>query len=136
MQEIIRVVKLGEVRLLDPLKVTYMLARDKYVNLYMDNGEVFMSDETLETFVERFDRIFLRIHRNCAVSRAKVNGMVIGSGIRNHHHCEVLVGPTNCPMMVSRRYLPTVRSWAEVNGVLTWRTQSVQNADGSKESHA
>lgn len=132
MQETIRVVKRGVVRYIWPREVSYVKSHDKYSHVHLDNGETFLSEESLGDLVERLFDELIRIHRNCAVSRGKVNGFVTAKNSKNGG--VVLVGRENTPLLVSRRYGPTVKAWARDDGILTWRTDDVESVDGPEEA--
>lgn len=132
MQETIRVVKRGVIRHIEVREVSHVKSHDKYSHVRLDNGETFLSEESLGDLVERFYDELIRIHRNCAVSRTKVNGLVTGKNSKSGG--VVLIGRENTPLLVSRRYGPTVRAWARGNGILTWKMDDVESVDGSEEA--
>ena len=50
-------------------EVTYFKAADKYVNVYMYNGEVFLTEKTLQALGEELPENFKRIHRSLLINK-------------------------------------------------------------------
>ena len=66
-------VKKGDrIILLDYEDITHYKAEDKYVNIYLKNGEVHITDKTLSELEHKLPKEFLRIHRSIIVNRSYI----------------------------------------------------------------
>lgn len=63
-------VKKGDrIILLDYEDITHLKAEDKYVNIYLNNGEIHITDKTLNELDSELPDEFLRIHRSFIVNK-------------------------------------------------------------------
>jgi two-component system response regulator AlgR len=94
----------GEMKLVPISAIVYFLADAKYVEVHHDDGEVLIEDSLVSLEQEFGDR-FVRVHRNCLVSRERIEGLA-----RNTDG-ETIVRLRGCPVTleVSRRNLPQLR---------------------------
>jgi two-component system response regulator AlgR len=94
----------GEMKLVPISAILYFLADAKYVEVHFDGGEVLIED-SLVSLEEEFGDRFVRVHRNCLVSRERIEGLA-----RNTDG-ETIVRLRDCPVTleVSRRNLPHLR---------------------------
>ena len=66
-------VKKGDrIILLDYEDITYYKAEDKYVNIYVKNGDVHITDKTLSELEHKLPKEFLRIHRSVIVNKSYI----------------------------------------------------------------
>jgi two-component system response regulator AlgR len=84
--------------------IDYLLAEDKYVVVHHAKGEVLI-EEPLTALEEEFGERFVRIHRNCLVSLAKLAGL---DRAPDGRVLARIAGVTQ-PLEVSRRNLPALR---------------------------
>jgi two-component system response regulator AlgR len=94
----------GEMKLVPISAIIYFLADAKYVEVHFDGGEVLIEDSLVSLEQEFGDR-FVRVHRNCLVSRERIDGLARNS------EGETIVRLRGCPVTleVSRRNLPQLR---------------------------
>ncbi len=94
----------GEMKLVPISAIIYFLADAKYVEVHFDGGEVLIED-SLVSLEEEFGDRFVRVHRNCLVSRERIEGLAKNSD------GEIIVRLRGCPttLEVSRRNLPQLR---------------------------
>ncbi len=94
----------GEMKLVPISAIIYFLADAKYVEVHFDGGEVLIEDSLVSLEQEFGDR-FVRVHRNCLVSRERIDGLARNSD------GETIVRLRGCPVTleVSRRNLPQLR---------------------------
>lgn len=94
----------GEMKLVPISAIAYFLADAKYVEVHFDGGEVLIED-SLVSLEDEFGDRFVRVHRNCLVSRERIEGLA-----RNAVG-ETIVRLRDCPVAleVSRRNLPQLR---------------------------
>ncbi|SIT69520.1 two component transcriptional regulator, LytTR family [Ectothiorhodosinus mongolicus] len=81
-------------------QVIYFMARDKYVTVRYDEGEVLINDSIRELEAE-FKRDFIRVHRNALISRSRFSTL---SRRGDNGHWAILA-PQGDTIQVSRRYL-------------------------------
>ncbi len=94
----------GNLVLVPVVDIVYLLAEDKYVVVHHTKGEVLIEEalKSLETeFVERF----VRIHRNCLVSRDRLAGLTRAADGRIFAQ----IDGAAVALEVSRRNLPGLR---------------------------
>lgn len=85
--------------------VFYFRAEQKYVTLFGTHGERIV-DESLKALEHRFDRAFIRIHRNTLIARSRVEKLY-----RDHEGGYWLrVKGVTDPLPVSRRHVREVRT--------------------------
>ena len=94
----------GEMKLVPIRSISHFLADAKYVEVHYDGGEVLIED-SLISLEEEFGDRFVRVHRNCLVSRERIEGLgknAVGETVvrlRGGHET----------LEVSRRNLPQLR---------------------------
>lgn len=94
----------GEMKLVPISSISHFLADAKYVEVHYDGGEVLIED-SLISLEEEFGDRFVRVHRNCLVSRERIEGLgknAVGETVvrlRGGHET----------LEVSRRNLPQLR---------------------------
>lgn len=93
--------------------VIYLKADDKYVTVRHTDGELLV-DESLRSLERELGDLFLRIHRNALVARARVERL------ERRADGVVLVHLRDCPesLIVSRRHLSGVKRWMEGKGAI------------------
>jgi two-component system, LytTR family, response regulator AlgR len=87
--------------------VVFLRAEQKYVTLRTRSQE-HLIEESLIALEREFAGRFVRIHRNCLVSRAAIRGFERGGGEEDPHWLVVLDGVTE-RLPVSRRQWPALR---------------------------
>ncbi|MFZ7096721.1 LytR/AlgR family response regulator transcription factor [Luteimonas dalianensis] len=94
----------GSLRLIPVEEVHYLQAEEKYVVVHHARGEDLI-EESLKSLEAEFGERFLRIHRNCLVSR---HALV---ELRRDHdgHARVVLRHVDTPLEVSRRCVAQVR---------------------------
>jgi len=98
----------GRILLLPLGDVLYLRAEQKYVTAATAERE-YLLDESLVQLEQEFPDRFLRIHRNCLVSRAAIAGVErVGDG-EAEGHWDVLLKGSSERLPISRRQWPTVR---------------------------
>ncbi len=94
----------GKVVLTPIHRVICLLAEDKYTTVIHEKGSTVIED-SLTDLQHRFEKLFLRIHRNALVSRKHIRGLE-----RKHDgHTQVLLSGTDHKPEVSRRNLSFLR---------------------------
>ncbi len=86
--------------------VIYLQADQKYVTVRHLGGELLV-DESLRTFEQDFADLFLRIHRNALVARARLLGLEKTS----HGTFQARLNGCDERLPVSRRHLADLRRW-------------------------
>ncbi len=88
--------------------VIYLRAEHKYVTVRHVDGELLV-DDSLRALEQDFAELFLRIHRNALVARARVCGLE-----KRSDGC-AYIQLRDCAerLQVSRRHLPEVRRWVQ-----------------------
>lgn len=94
----------GEMKLVSISAIAYFLADAKYVEVHYDGGEVLIED-SLVSLEEEFGERFVRVHRNCLVSRERIEAL----GKTNAGETMVRLRGRSEPLEVSRRNLPQLR---------------------------
>lgn len=91
--------------------IIYLQAEHKYVTVRHTGGEILV-DESLKSLEDEFPDLFVRIHRNALVAKARLSGLLKDSD------GGVEVRLRDCPenLPVSRRHLAEIRRWLR-NGV-------------------
>jgi len=98
----------GRILLLPVDDVRYLKAELKYVTAKTVERE-FVLDESLVQIEQEFCDRFLRIHRNCLVARAAIQGVERVGDTEGEAHWEVLLAGLPERLPVSRRQWPAVR---------------------------
>jgi two-component system response regulator AlgR len=86
--------------------VFYLTADEKYVSVHRDGDSVLIED-SLKSIEAAFPQRFVRIHRNCLVSAARLLGLRRDAQGEMH---ALIAGTPDAPE-ISRRNLPAVRKW-------------------------
>ncbi|MFC4819786.1 LytR/AlgR family response regulator transcription factor [Dokdonella ginsengisoli] len=94
----------GSLVLVPVADIDYLLAEDKYVIVRHAKGEVLI-EEPLKALEQEFDGRFVRIHRNCLVSLARLSGLTRAPDGRLF----ASIGGVATTLEVSRRNLPALR---------------------------
>ena len=84
--------------------VFYFQADQKYVTVRYSQGEIIV-DETLRELEDEFADLFVRVHRNALVAKAKIDGLVK----ENMGQVKIRLKDVADTVDVSRRHLPAVR---------------------------
>jgi len=86
--------------------IVYLQAERKYVTVRHTGGELLV-DESLKSLEDEFQDLFLRIHRNALVARARLFAIEKGAD------GSIEVRLRDCPerLPVSRRHLADIRRW-------------------------
>lgn len=98
----------GRILLLPVADVVYLRAELKYVTARASSRD-YLLDETLVQIEQEFSGRFLRIHRNCLVARAAVEGVARAGEQEGEAHWEILLRGMDEHLPVSRRQWPVVR---------------------------
>ncbi len=98
----------GRILLLPVAEVAYLRAELKYVTARTPARD-YLLDETLVQIEQEFPGRFVRIHRNCLVARAAVEGVVRSGEHDGEAHWEILLRGMDEHLPVSRRQWPVVR---------------------------
>ncbi|AFL74172.1 LytR/AlgR family response regulator transcription factor [Thiocystis violascens] len=86
--------------------ILFLRADQKYVAIRHPGGELLV-DESLRTFEQEFGDLFVRIHRNALVARARLVGLEkTGQG-----HFQARLSDCDERLPVSRRHVAKVRRW-------------------------
>ncbi|HRD73831.1 MAG TPA: LytTR family DNA-binding domain-containing protein [Aquimonas sp.] len=94
----------GTLRLIDVNDVVYLQAEEKYVVVHHAGGEDLIED-SLKTLEQEFPDLFIRIHRNCLVARARLKELRRqGDG-----HVVAVLRDQPDTLEVSRRCLPLLK---------------------------
>lgn len=88
--------------------VIYLRAEHKYVTVRHVDGELLV-DDSLRALEQEFAELFLRIHRNALVARARVCGLEK----RSDGYAYIQLRDCAERLQVSRRHLPEVRRWVQ-----------------------
>ena len=94
----------GNLVLVPVADIQYLLAEDKYVVVHHPGGEVLV-EEALKALETEFAERFVRIHRNCLVSRERLTALTRSNDGRVFAQLQGV----NAPLEVSRRNLPGLR---------------------------
>ncbi|MCB1890529.1 MAG: response regulator transcription factor [Rhodocyclaceae bacterium] len=99
----------GRILLVPVDDVRYLKAELKYVTAHTVERD-YVLDESLVQLEEEFGERFLRIHRNCLVARAAVQGVERQGGSEGDPHWAVLLEGVSEPLSISRRQWPSVKA--------------------------
>lgn len=94
----------GTLRLIDVNDVVYLQAEEKYVVVHHAGGEDLIED-SLKTLEQEFPDLFIRIHRNCLVARARLKEL----RRQADGHVVAVVRDQPDTLEVSRRCLPPLK---------------------------
>jgi two-component system, LytTR family, response regulator AlgR len=100
----------GKVTLVPVDKILYMRADQKYVSLKTQEHEYLLED-SLTRLEQEFCDNFVRIHRNCLISRAHIAGFERG-GEDGEGQWEVMLRGTTERLLVSRRQQHVIKQLA------------------------
>lgn len=98
----------GRILLVPVADVLYLRAEQKYVTA-ITRAREFLLDESLVQIEHEFPERFVRIHRNCLVSRSAVAGVERDPDEVGDGHWFILVKGVSERLLVSRRQWPVVR---------------------------
>jgi len=98
----------GRILLVPVAEVLYLRAELKYVTARTAARE-FVLDESLVQIEHEFAQRFLRLHRNCLVARAAVQGVERAGDLDGEARWDVLLRGVPERLPVSRRQWPAVR---------------------------
>jgi len=98
----------GRIVLVPIVDVLFLRAELKYVTARTSERE-FLLDESLIQLEQEFAARFLRIHRNCLVSRAAVVGVERAGDDEAEPHWDIVLAGVAEHLPVSRRQWPVVR---------------------------
>lgn len=94
-----------------PLETVLCFQADqKYTSVHHDAGETLLED-SLVSLESRFGELFLRVHRNALVAKARLTGLNRGRDGR----WRAVVGERGLELEVSRRHLAEIRRWLKRN---------------------
>ncbi len=103
------IVERNRIHLVPVAEVAYFKAELKYVTLRTRERE-HLIEESLVSLEKEFATAFIRIHRNCLVSRAAIRGFErVAGSTDDEAHWEVLLEGLTERLPVSRRQWPEVR---------------------------
>ena len=101
----------GRIHLIPIKDVVYLKAELKYVTV-RTAGREYLIEDALARLEQEYPELFLRVHRNCLISRAAVRGFERGSGESEGQWVAVLDGCDE-KIAVSRRQQHIVRDLAK-----------------------
>jgi len=102
----------GRVILVPVSDVLYLRAELKYVTLRTRDRE-HLVEESLTQIEHEFDKVFVRVHRNCLVARRWIRGFERGAETEGEAGWSVILEGLDEKLPVSRRQWPQVKSLAE-----------------------
>ena len=94
----------GSLRVIPLDEVRYLQAEEKYVVVHHARGEDLI-EESLRSLEEEFADLFVRIHRNCLVSRRELGGLRRSPD----GQVQAVLRSGGAPLEVSRRCVPQLR---------------------------
>ncbi|MBI2730626.1 MAG: LytTR family transcriptional regulator DNA-binding domain-containing protein [Sphingobacteriales bacterium] len=53
-------------------KISYLEANDKYVNVFLEDGQKYLTDQTLTTLEEKLPGDFLRVQKSYIINKEKI----------------------------------------------------------------
>ncbi len=107
----VRALYRGGIQQVPVTEVLYFRAEQKYVRARTEKRDLLL-DEALKSLEQEFAALFLRIHRNALISRARLRSLEKGPGGLYRVR---LAGCDEC-LEVSRRHLPALRRWLRDSG--------------------
>ncbi len=100
----------GKVILVPVKDILYLKAELKYVTLRTAERE-YLLEESLTHLEQEFPDDFVRIHRNCLVSRPAISGFERATTAEGEGHWVALIGATSERLPISRRQQAIVREY-------------------------
>ena len=107
-REYISVSERNRIVLVPVREIIFLRAEQKYVTLRTRNRE-HLIEEPLVSLEREFAASFVRIHRNCLVSRAAIRGFERGAESDDEPHWVVVLDGLDEKLPVSRRQWPALR---------------------------
>jgi two-component system response regulator AlgR len=107
-REYISVSERNRIVLVPVREIIFLRAEQKYVTLRTRNRE-HLIEEPLVSLEREFATSFVRIHRNCLVSRAAIRGFERGADGDDEPHWVVVLDGLEEKLPVSRRQWPALR---------------------------
>jgi two-component system, LytTR family, response regulator AlgR len=107
-REYLSVAERNRIVLVPVREIVFLRAEQKYVTVRTRTRE-HLIEEPLVSLEEEFAATFVRIHRNCLVSRAAIRGFERGGGAEDEPHWLVVLDGLEERLPVSRRQWPILR---------------------------
>ena len=107
-REYLSVAERNRIVLLPVREIIFLRAEQKYVTVRTSSRE-HLIEEPLVSLEREFAATFVRIHRNCLVSRAAIRGFERASGAEEEPHWQVVLEGLGERLPVSRRQWPLLR---------------------------
>ncbi len=102
----------GRITLVALTDVLYLKAELKYVTVRTDERE-YLLEESLSHLEQEFREVFVRIHRNCLVAKARIRGFERVDAQESEQNWVVLLHGCAEKLGVSRRQWPVVKELAQ-----------------------
>ncbi len=102
----------GRITLVPMADVLYLKAELKYVTVRTEARE-FLLEESLSHLEQEFGEVFVRIHRNCLVAKARIRGFERVDAQESEQNWVVLLQGCAQKLGVSRRQWPIVKELAQ-----------------------
>ena len=107
-REYLSVAERNRIVLLPMREIIFLRAEQKYVTVRTSTRE-HLIEEPLVSLEREFAASFVRIHRNCLVSRAAIRGFERAGGAEEEPHWQVVLEGLEERLPVSRRQWPVLR---------------------------
>jgi two-component system response regulator AlgR len=107
-REYLSVAERNRIVLLPMREIIFLRAEQKYVTVRTSTRE-HLIEEPLVSLEREFAATFVRIHRNCLVSRAAIRGFERAGGAEEEPHWQVVLEGLEERLPVSRRQWPVLR---------------------------
>ena len=107
-REYLSVAERNRIVLLPVREIIFLRAEQKYVTVRTSSRE-HLIEEPLVSLEREFAATFVRIHRNCLVSRAAIRGFERAGGPEEEPHWQVVLEGLEERLPVSRRQWPLLR---------------------------
>jgi two-component system response regulator AlgR len=107
-REYLSVAERNRIVLLPVREIIFLRAEQKYVTVRTSSRE-HLIEEPLVSLEREFAATFVRIHRNCLVSRAAIRGFERAGGAEEEPHWQVALEGLEERLPVSRRQWPLLR---------------------------
>jgi two-component system response regulator AlgR len=107
-REYLSVAERNRIVLLPMREIIFLRAEQKYVTVRTSTRE-HLIEEPLVSLEREFAATFVRIHRNCLVSRAAIRGFERAGGAEEEPHWQVVLEGLEERLPVSRRQWPILR---------------------------
>lgn len=92
-------------------EILYFKAEDKYVNIYMINGEKHLSEQSLLAFEKLLPQDFKRIHRSIILNSQYVNEI---HNYFNSRFSFILSDKNKTRLISSRSFQKAIRAWTDI----------------------